>query len=331
MSSNHKKKPRSESEDYRIYYGIPHCHTAASTGKGTVKEAIEHCRGNGLDYIIISDHYTYMNKSSKNHKTVWGDHKDDVSWYRHHHKDFLPILGFEYKLFQNLDINIISVRKCIDHRLTIDEFRKWLKNNNAIGIINHPGESINRIKNNLELNEFIHCIETGNGSYPGKYHRYYKNYFHLLDLGWKLAAVNGQDNHRKNWGDSDNVTAVITRKLNEDSLKKAFLQRNTYSTESRTLKVKFSINGQIMGSIIKIKGQESLNFSIAAEDLFHPIQKIKVFSNKGMVIRESQNLDMPKTELFFSIDSGTANWFVVNLLMENNREAITSPIFIEYI
>lgn len=329
LSSNRKKREKLNCEEYNIYYGIPHCHTSASTGRGTIQEAVEHCKQKSLDYIIFTDHYSYLNKLAKHGKSLWATQKDIIKKYAHEYKHFLTCNGFEYKLFQNLDINILHEKQCIDGKLTINEFYNWLRKYKAIGIINHPGESIRKIENYLELNKYITCIETGNGSYPNRYKRYYKKYFYMLDMGWKLAAVNGQDNHRKNWGDSDNVTAVLMRNLNRDSLHDAFKDRHTYSTESKTLKINFKLNDQIMGDEIKVKKTDKLEFSIYVEDPLHEIQNILVYTNKGVIIKENTMKDN-KAHMSFQMDCPSLNsWYVVNVLLENDKEAITSPIFIQ--
>lgn len=330
MTSESKNKGKAHNKEYHIYYGIPHCHTAASTGKGTVKDAVEYAKSNGMDFIILSDHSAYLNKAGAEHKTIWEHQKEEIKRYRHHHKGILPVLGFEYKLFQKLDVNIITDRACINSRLSIEEFKKWLKKYNGIGIINHPGESIKKIKSSLELNQFITCIETGNGRFPSRYQRYYKSYFSLLDLGWKLAAVNGQDNHRRDWGDSDNVTAIISKRLSYDSLIRAFLERRTYSTESRTLKIQFMINNSIMGDILRVSKNQILTFRISAEDETNCIKSIRIYSNNGILIKDTENFAEGKAELNFTAESPCENsWYVVNVIMQDNREAITSPIFIE--
>ena len=84
-----------------------------------------------------------------------------------------------------------------------------LNNNQAFVIINHPHKEIEKIQYNEIFNKFITSIEVYNGNPASKYTKHEKYYYQLLDRGWKLGAVNGQDNHRINFDQSDNLTAYI--------------------------------------------------------------------------------------------------------------------------
>ena len=332
MGSKRKKKYRTSYEEYNIYYGIPHCHTNASTGRGTVLEAIQYCKNNSLDYIIFTDHSSHLGKKDKvkEGNSPWFQQKSSISKYTKNHKNFLPVLGFEYRLVSRLDINIFGTKDFIANKLTIKDFIKWLSDNRAIGIINHPDDSIDKIKNIIQMNKFIRSIEVGNGSYPYKYKRYYRQFFQMLDLGWKLGAVNGQDNHRKNWGDTENVTAVLSHKLSTASLIEAYSLRHTYSTESKTLRIFFSINNSIMGETVCSKSNEPLVFRISAEDKARPIEGVKLYTKGGIVFKEDfKSSPGNYYELTFSIDCpDSSTWFVVNIIEADGKEALTSPIFI---
>lgn len=329
MSSKKKKKYRTGYEEYKIYYGIPHCHTMVSTGRGTIKEAISYTKKKYLDYIIFTDHCSYLLKKSKEEKTYWNEQKELIDKHSKKHRRFLAALGFEYKLFSSLDINVLCTEKCIDKKLSIDEFFRWLRDKKGIGIINHPGKSIDKIKKDLYLNRYIRCIEVGNGSYPNKYKRYYRQYFHMLDLGWELAAINGQDNHRKNWGDSDNVTAALLNKLSVTNLIDAYSKGHTYSTESKTLKIHFSINNFIMGETVIIDKNGTLSFKIRAEDADKAMDCIKVYTNGGNIVKEIKlNPKSNTAEYLFEMKSPIQDsWYVVNILTVCGKEAITSPIY----
>jgi predicted metal-dependent phosphoesterase TrpH len=331
VGSSKKKRLNSSNAKYKIYYGIPHCHTSFSTGKGTITEAIQLSKKNNLDYIIFTDHNLHLRKVHRDEKTSWQLQREAVGNYQKHHKSFRPLLGLEYKLFPSLDINVIGTDNYIANKLSIKEFVEWLKESKGIGVINHPGESINKIKNYFELNKYIRCIEVGNGSYPHRYKRYYKQYFHMLDLGWKLGAVNGQDNHRKNWGDSENVTAVLVSKLTTNNLLEAYYKRHTYSSESKTLKIHFSINDCIMGEAIKLNKKEPINFKITVKDEKQRICSIKIITKGGIIIREKV-LDLPTqaTDLNFSLNCPEENvWYAANILLQDGKEALTSPVFID--
>ena len=86
------------------------------------------------------------------------------------------------------------------------------------------------------LNKLITRSEVFNGNCDSKYTRHDKQYYHLLDQGWKLGAVNGQDNHKINFNNNSNLTVYIGNELSKKALIDAFRKHRTYSTESRYLK-----------------------------------------------------------------------------------------------
>lgn len=331
MSSKKKKIRNNLYDDYKIVYGIPHCHTSISTGRGSAKEAVEHAIKNKLHYLIITDHYIYLNKNYKKDKSYWQFQRDQVNKFRRKYKKILSFTGFEYKLYPKLDINIIGTRDCVSEKMSPKDISTWIRENKGIGIINHPGSYVDKIKQKLNLNKVIRCIEVGNGSPPHKYRRYYNQYFKFLDLGWKLAAINGQDNHRKNWGDTDNVTAVLLKKLNTNSLLEAYAKGRTYSTESKSLKIFFSINQAIMGDTLSVNNCNNLNFKIIASDDKYLVKSIKIITNANFIVREKvSEVPTHSLNLNFSLECPNVNaWYVVNVLLDNNNEALTSPIYIE--
>jgi hypothetical protein len=331
VSSKKKKDRNNPYDNYKVFYGIPHCHTSVSTGKGTAKEAIKHAIGNDLDYIIITDHNSYLNKNYKKGKSYWQHQKDLLKKIRKKHKGFLSFIGFEYKLCSRLDINILSTKDCIGEKLNLKELLSWIQDNKGIGIINHPGSYVDKIKEQLDLNKTIKCIEVGNGSPPHKYRRYYNQYFKLLDLGWKLAAINGQDNHRRNWGDTENVTAVFSKKLNSKSLLESYKKGRTYSTDSKSLRIFFSINQAIIGDTISSNKCNKLNFKILAVDDKYLVKSMKIITNSNVTVKEKvAEIPTHSMSLIFSADCPKAyTWYVAHVLLEKNKEAITSPIYIE--
>jgi hypothetical protein len=154
-----------------------------------------------------------------------------------------------------------------------------------------------------------------------------KYYYKLLDKGWHLGAINGQDNHKFNWGDSDNLTAVLSPSLENADLLSALKNRRTYSTETRDLKLIFNINNSPMGSIIK-DNSKNLEFSIRAEDKNSPIEKIQIVTNEGKIFREKIYNNKTKVKWTFSIPKVKNQWFVTKIIHNNGRCGISSAIFI---
>lgn len=318
--------------DLKFYYGIPHSHTAFSTGQGTPIDAFEHARHNGLDFLVISDHNNYLIKKVRikgSEFTKWDASKLISIKYNKKHENFLPVIGFESKTSSFGDMNIINPNNFFTGNVSnIQLLILWMLNNpNSFVTINHPHKQIQHLDYNPILNRIITSIEVGNGSYPNHYVRYEKYYYYMLDCGWKLGAINSQDNHRINFGDSENLTCFISSSLNYSSFINAFRKRRTYSTESRTLKMYFTINNYFMGDILS-KNQEELTFNIYASDINRKIIEIHIISNGGKVIKRINDLTLNKIKYIYKhIPEANEKWYVIKIILENNKMAISSPIF----
>lgn len=332
-----KKTSRSETIDInnlKFYFGIPHAHCAFSTGLGTPIEAFDYARHNGLDFLILTDHNNYLTKSVRvkgEEFTKWDASQYISSRYNKKHDNFLSMIGFESKTNILGDINIVNSN--IFFTGTVNNIQLlilWMLNNpNAFISINHPHSSVQYLEYNDVLNKLITCIEIGNGSSPNKYQRYEKYYYSLLDKGWKLSAINSQDNHRMNFGDDENLTCVIANNLTSSSLIGAFRNGHTYSTESRSLTMYFTINDYFMGNCISSQITD-LNFLIFAKDSNYKISEIQIISNNGTIIKKVTNLNINRVRYLYKHEpEKNERWYVIKVILENSKIAVSSPIYRE--
>jgi len=195
-------------ENLRHFYGIPHCHSNYSTGKSAPLEALEYAKNKGLDFIIITDHNDYLEDKAYYRSNVlskWDALRKYMDYFNKKNRNFLALQGFEVHTGSLGHINIINPNFYFKGTLKkIQSLLFWfVANNKSLGGFNHPDKSILDVEYSKELNSYIKYIEVGNGIFPQKYKRYDKIYFALLDKGWKLGAINSQDNHKLNYGDSE--------------------------------------------------------------------------------------------------------------------------------
>lgn len=324
---------KSKSCSYKFFYGIPHAHSIYSTGRGTPINAYEYALNKGLDFLIITDHNSFLSKNiNVNNKTLskWNSTKYMCDKFNRKHDSFLSMIGFEAKSPVYGDMNIINPitffkGNITDLRLVV----LWMLNNpDSIITINHPHKNILNLKYNEILNKIITSIEVGNGAYTEKYKRHDTYYYELLDKGWKLGAINSQDNHRINFGDYDNLTVIIAKELNKENIINAFRNRTTYSTESRTLKFFFTINNYIMGN--EIERNDKLRFYVFAEDSINKIKSIELVTNNNTIIKEISDINLHNVKYIYEHKPLTnETWYVIRIHQSNNRLAISSPIFLK--
>lgn len=320
-----------------FFYGIPHCHTSLSTGEGTIYEALDKARYNGLDFLIITDHNKYLKESIKDRgKDIkrWDYLNKCILKYNKKHSNFLALCGFEAKSTILGHLNIICPNKFFIGIISdINFFLLWMINDHsAIFSINHPKSTItkNLIKNPL-LDKLLFGIEAYSGIPLENYKNHEKEFFSLLDKGFKLAPLNSQNNHKLNHGDSSNLTCVISYRLSKNSLLEALKKRHVFSTESKSLKLLFFINSSFMGDTLFISPKDNLTFYIKAEDNKNKILKVQIISNNGSIIKEIKDLDLNNIKYIFERQaSSKETWFLCKIFLRDSKEALSSPIFLEY-
>ncbi|SHH96263.1 hypothetical protein SAMN02745196_02117 [Clostridium collagenovorans DSM 3089] len=338
--SKHKKKNKNESKSKKLkfYFGIPHSHTAYSSGKGTPYEAYKYARKKGLDYLVITDHCKPLRgKIKESECKKFNYDKNDTRWVatqneadEKNKKDFLALSGYEISTDYFGHMNVYNCEEVVHGKYKSKNcILKWCEEHpESILCINHPSNKVTKLPYSDELNKYINFVEVGNGIEPYKYIRREKIYYELLDKGWEIGALNGQDNHKANWGDTENLTVVLMYKINKNDFIKALKNRNTYSTESKNLRLYFTINNNLMGSIINIKEDEKLEFYISIEDKKCDIIKIEIISNNSIIIKTITVNGKGFREKFFINQECSKNWYVVRVTQNSNKIAISSPIFV---
>ena len=318
-------------ENLKFFYGVPHCHTTLSTGKASPSECIELAYKNDLDFIIITDHNSYFTDNIKLNK--WSNLNKLITKYNKKYSNFLILQGFEThtKSFGHLNI-INSPNYFLGTIDSIESLIIWCsKDTDTIVAINHPNNLALTIPYSETNNNFIKAIELGNGIFNKKYTKHDKIYYSMLDRGWKLAAINSQDNHKLNIGKEENLTCVISNSLSNKDIVSSLKNHFSFSTESKSLKMFFTINMSVMGSTLKSTENETLNFFINTLDINRKISKLQIITSNNTIVKELLNIDLHTVKFMFEKKaSQTELWYVVKVVLNDKREGITSPIFIDF-
>ena len=333
-----------QSSEFNIYYGVPHCHTSYSDGAKTPLEAYEEARKNKLDFLMITEHTRYLqdSKYSKHNydKTIlitgasnpkWELLKLEASAVNKRYKDFVALVGYELSTDFWGHLNVIdSSELCGQEIKTASQLYKWLTlNRNVILAVNHPYRLEGVMPYSPDFDKYINLMEVGHGAPPKDYIRSFDYYYRTLDLGWHLAAINGQDIHCGNWGAQDNVTAVLAKELTMNGILEAFKARRVYSTESKTLKLSFTINNCFMGSVLTLKRGDIANFNINIKDYTNTISKVQLITNGGGVLSEKTCDNSNSLDWSFNAHIYSPCWFTIKVFQEAGKEALSSAIFIE--
>jgi hypothetical protein len=250
-------------QQYNVYFGYLHAHSALSDGEGTPLQAYEFARDSGnLDFFALTDHgellffWPWQQKWQQLKAAADATNMPD---------SFVSLWGFEWS---NPFLGHMNVINSSDYTSALSvfplfDFYDWITNRpEAFAQFNHPGDY-----NDLNL-EFYHFlpypavreqvvgIETWNGNssfdtyyYNGGYGGQYSFLDEANRLSWHLGALGSQDNHQQDWGrKNDFRTGVLATSLTRKAIIDAYKSRRFYATEDKDLSLNFTSNGYPMGS-----------------------------------------------------------------------------------
>lgn len=334
--SKHSKTDMSifNTKELNVFYGIPNCYTSYSLGLANPYEALNYGYHNNLDFLITTDQNNLLAQNSshdKNNKSKWTSSQSIGKKFLKKRDNFIYLLGFEGKTASYGNIDIINSNTFFTGEITdINLLIFWMLNNpNAFIIIKRPLKATLSLPYSKILNSMITSIEVCYGAFGMRYSRREKYYFNLLDAGWKLGAVNSQNNKKLDFGDYDNLTGVILPKLTKYNLIEAFRKRRTFSSESKSLIFYFLGNDTFMGGILP-SPCEKIKFSILLEDKNYPIEKIELIKNGGKIIHTVKNINLYKIKYLYEHTlEPDESWFLIKVYQKEDRIAISSPIFVQ--
>jgi len=107
--------------------------------------------------------------------------------------------------------------------------------------------------------------------------RHERDYWYYLNEGFHLAPTANQDNHFRTWGTITHArTAVLADRLTKADILHALKARRVYATEDQNLQLHFRVNGQEMGSIIRVPQPQDLTIEVEIADPDEPNATYKV-------------------------------------------------------
>ena len=162
---------------------------------------------------------------------------------------------------------------------------------NSISQFNHPGTTFGNFIDfgywDAVVDTRMYMVEVGNGEGQigaGGYYPSYEQYIMALDKGWHVAPTNNQDNHKGRWGNANDARDVIlTDDFTEDGIYAALRARRMYATEDKNLDLDYTVNGNMMGSIIDVPAKLNFEISFNDPDRTDSIAKVELVVNSGKV------------------------------------------------
>jgi hypothetical protein len=143
----------------------------------------------------------------------------------------------------------------------------------------------------------------------------------LLGQGLRYGLCANSDGHKGNPG-SNGLMAVYAPALDRDSLLEAIRQRQVYGTTNARLRVLFTVNGRLMGSVQPRRGAQYVEINVQA---IRPLKAVDLIGPRGIIRRFE-----PGKVTFrhgFTLPGRTPPWCYLRVMQLDNEMAWTSPIF----
>ena len=207
----------------------------------------------------------------------------------------------------------------------------------SISQFNHPGTTFGNFSDfgyyDPIIDTRMHLVEVGNGEGAigaGGYYPSYEQYIMALDKGWHVAPTNNQDNHKGKWGNANDARdVVLTDDFSEEGIYEAIRNYRVYATEDKNLEINYTLNGQMLGSIISdVPENVTINVSAYDPDTSDSISKVEVVVNSGAVAYTWDDpTELAAGELECAIPADYSYYFI-RVTQGDGDLAVTAPVWV---
>lgn len=319
-----------------------------------------------VDFVAFTDHSNYfdksgaanpegalydMTKATEYSQQTWKSYKDAVAAFNTENAgSMVAIAGFEMTWSGGPGhINTFNTPGIVSRNNTtlnnktkdagLQAYYKLLsqaEGANSISQFNHPGTTFGNFIDfgywDAVVDTRMYMVEVGNGEGQigaGGYYPSYEQYIMALDKGWHVAPTNNQDNHKGRWGNANDARDVIlTDDFTEDGIYEALRARRMYATEDKNLELDYTVNGNMMGSIIDVP--EKLNFEISFNDpdRTDSIAKVELVVNSGKVAYTWDSAaDLAKGSVSVEL-APEYTYYFVRVTEGDGDLAVTAPVWV---
>lgn len=313
---------------FHAYFGNLHAHTSFSDGAGFPGEAFAHARTAGLDFQYVTDHREML-KASEWTTCRNAANTADVPG------TFVAGCGYEFNVFatdgsRRGHLNVLFPDKLIAKPTGLDALYTALAGcSPCLGQWNHPPwpgtfssyQFFAQGKPAMRLMEF-----SGHGEWADKW----KAYFGALGNGWVFSPSNNEDNHSRNWGDSQRATGVWASELSRTALREAVLARRTFATQDDTAWIKMKADGACwMGSVLHGLGEITLEVVAQDRQAGDGFKRIDLYGTLGQVLdSKSCNGANPCTATFVRKPVEAVFW-AAKATQSDGDVLVSAPIWVK--
>ena len=283
---------------YNLYFGDLHNHTGYSDAyePSTPWEAFPAAIAAGADFMALTEHVStsHAYEAWTMDMEEWADLQVAAEFYTS--RKFVAMPAYEFWLLANNgEINVYNTPNIPD-KMTfkgperLADFYDWLAQEpGAVGQFNHPLYVSDNFK---DYSFYDETRDVGMGLLEVYNDEFYEESFIMaLDAGWHIMPSSNSDTHYSDWIAGHELrTVLLAAKLTPDDLYGAMSARRGYATMDKNLRIYYTLNGEIMGTILP-ESASSYTASVEisdpdalAGDLDDAVTLIEIVSDGGAVV-----------------------------------------------
>lgn len=279
-------------EVYHHYFGSTHAHSCYSDGKSeTPADHFRKAKAAGYDFYAVTDHALakYKQFTAQSYETTKREAVDFTD------DKFIGIVGFEFSENDGpggkghlTALNTAGYLDATGPKVTLSTFYDWLVTNQPTTVaasFNHPGKDTYNGYDYLTpaRRDGITMFEMINGGKP-----HYEAFLAALNKGWRVAPIAALDAHGA-WRITNESyrTGVLAPSLTRENIMQALHERRAYCTLDKNLRLTFSANGSIMGSVLSNPSSLSFRVDVLDPDIFDAndrITRIEIIGENGVLV-----------------------------------------------
>lgn len=312
-----------DGKELHCYRGEVHSHTMDSDGLGTPDQAMRHARDVGkADFFAVTDHCCYMSEEDLARQRKIADSYNENG-------KFATLYGYELSWSKRGfwgHMNVLGSDWFMDagnHPMPA-VFEKLESDPLAIAMFNHPcdnwGDFDSFAGHTPELDRRLNLIEVKNATYD-------EHYAAMLTRGWHAAPVVNGDNHNADWITKNSSSGVVlAHSLTRENVMDAMRRGRTYATMDNTMKIKYRVNGEWLGS--RLQKPKTLDFDVKiSTERPEGIGEVMIVAEDNIVVarvrpgvlqRFSWSVQLPPRYDYYYVKIVNADVYTV-----------TAPVFVE--
>ncbi len=178
---------------------------------------------------------------------------------------------------------------------------------------------------NKDFRRLVRLVEAGRDDYQETSMLYQYTYSQALDCGLKVSPCCTSDSHGK-YTPIQAKTFIVSPENSREMFYDAIVNNRVYGSESGTVRIGFTVNGQLMGSTLDpsvTDYQIHIDAAVAeGEEKYSPIE-CSVISDRGIKVKVTEFKDSAD----IALTSDSARYFYVILTDRQGLKTYSAPVW----